>query len=185
MKNILKIAILSMVLINCSNNDNNVPNNYNDPTTFEPQNIDIEIIGKGGIMDYESIMIDKVELFYVIRNESQIDNMPDIFIYPDFSYFYVKDYLKNKILQSFDFNEYQALVVFNEFSMGSASSIDIISVTEYEENIVVVLDNINGKKMQVTDVWFPYEIVKMPKIDKPVEFDTSLLWKIEDWYTTP
>jgi len=92
MKNILKIAILSMVLINCSNNDNNVPNNNNnnnDPTTFEPQNIDIEIIGKGGIIDYESIMIDEVELFYVIRNESEIDNIPDIFIYPDF---YIKDY---------------------------------------------------------------------------------------------
>jgi len=26
------------------------------------------------------------------------------------------------------------------------------------------------------NVTFPYEIVKMPKIDKPVMFDISLLW---------
>jgi len=47
------------------------------------------------------------------------------------------------------------------------------------------LDNIYGKEWQVMDVYFPFEIVKMPKIDKPVEFDTSLLWKPEDWGLIP
>jgi len=53
MKTILKIAILSMMLINCGSDDNVVVNNNNDssgsdnnndiPTTFEPQNVEIEL----------------------------------------------------------------------------------------------------------------------------------------------
>jgi len=101
MKTILKIAIVSMVLIGCGSDDNNVPNNNNnEPTTFEPQNVEIEIMAKRGITDYESIMIDKIELYYVIRNESEIDNMPDIFIYPDPD-FYIKNYLKKRNIRVF------------------------------------------------------------------------------------
>jgi len=46
MKNIIKIAILSMVLINCSNDDNNTP--------FEPQNIDFINVAKGDNLYYKT-----------------------------------------------------------------------------------------------------------------------------------
>jgi len=111
------------------------------------------------------------EFNHVIKNSNELD---DILSEAEFN-----ESIKNRMLTyiiDVDFDQYQLLAVFNEFTMGDGSTIDVISVTENEDNIVVVLDNIYGKEFQFLDIAFPYEIVKMPKIDKPVVFDTSLLW---------
>jgi len=169
MKNILKIAILSMVLINCGNDDNNVVNNdnNNDPSTFEPQNVETEIIMKSILPSLYGL----TEFNHVIKKPNELD---DILSEAEFN-----EFIKNGILTyitDVDFEQYQLLAVFNEFTMGDGSTIDVISVTENEDNIVVILDNIYGKEFQFLDIAFPIEIIKMPKIDKPVVFDTSLLF---------
>jgi|GEM_PF-279955 len=190
MKNIVKIAILSIVLINCGSDDNVVVNNNNDsssndnnndtPATFEPQNIEIEIILKSDsfIPGLQSENRDNlVNFHYVIKNENEWN---DHIIEVQFNQWFINKIFERLEEVNFNFNQHQILVVFNEFTMGAGATIDIISVTEYEDNIIVVLDNIKGKNGQFMDINFPFEIVKMPKIDKPVEFDTSLFWSPND-----
>jgi len=169
MKNIVKIAILSMVLISCSSNDNNVPsNNNNDTTTFVPQNIETEIIMKSILPSPYGL----TKFNHVIKNPNELD---DILSEAEFNEFIKNIILSHIIDTNIDFNQYQLLAVINPNVVGSGTTIDIISVTEYENEIKVVVENLN--KGTPTDVTFPYEIVKMPKIDKPVEFDTSLIWQ--------
>jgi len=169
-----------MVLIGCGNDDNNVPNNNNEPTTFDPQNVETEIIMKSDsfIPGLQSENRDDlINLHYVIKNENEWN---DLIIEVKFNQWFINKILEGLEEVNFNFNQHQILVVFNEFTMGVGATIDIISVTEYEDNIIVVLDNIKGKNGQFMDINFPFEIVKMPKIDKPIVFDTSLLWKPED-----
>jgi len=59
--------------------------------------------------------------------------------------------------------------------MGTGSTINITLVTEYENEIKVVLENLIVS-VTADAITFPYEIVKMPKTDKPIVLDTSLLW---------
>jgi len=165
MKNILKIAILSIVLISCGNDDK-VPI-IPDVVPFEPQNIETEIILKSSLLHLYAL----TEFNHIIKNQNELD---DILSEAEFD-----EIIKNRILTSIidaniDFNQYQVLAVINPNVVGSGTTIDIISVTEYENEIKVVVENLN--KGTPADVTFPYEIVKMPKIDKPVVFDTSLLW---------
>jgi len=98
MKNRIKIAILSIVLIACGSDDNNVPNN-NEPTTFEPQNIETEIIMKSILPSPYGL----TEFNHVIKNSNELD---DILSEPEFN-----EIIKNRILTgiidaNIDFNQY-------------------------------------------------------------------------------
>jgi len=179
MKNIIIVLMATFFLSSCGNDDNNVLNNNGNDnniditttTPFEPQNIGTEVILKSSLSRLYAL----TEFNHIIKNQNELD---DILSEAEFN-----EHIKNRILTNIadvDFGQYQLLAVFNPITMGSGATIDIISVTEYNDNIVVVLDNIYGKEFQFLDIAFPYEIVKMPKIDKPVIFDTSLLWNPYD-----
>jgi len=162
MKNILKIAILSMVLINCCSDDNNVPNNNNEPTTFEPQNIEIEVL-LNSAFSAASSYYPVEDNFIVMHTQNELDN----FVFERFFNYPTE-------LESIYFSQYQVLYVESQNVMGSGSTINITLVTEYENEIKVVLENLI-LSVTADALTFPYEIVKMPKTDKPIVFDTSLL----------
>jgi len=179
MKNILKIAILSIVLIACSSDDNNcVCNNNNSsgnddnndtPTTFEPRNIETQVMLKG----YSSFepLYPSTDDYFVIHTQEELDNLIER----------IGEYLHrlhpSLHNNTFDFDKDQLLVVFN-LAVITENSIDITSVTEYKDKIIAVVENLLSDYPGIfpTIPLFPVEVVKMPKIDKPVEFDTSLIF---------
>jgi len=77
---------------------------------------------------------------------------------------------------TFNFEEYQLLVASDYVSIYE-QTLDITSVTEYENKVIAVVENLESD-FSYDLIGIPFiavTIVKMPKIDKPVEFDTSLL----------
>jgi len=177
MKNIIKIAILSMVLINCSSDDDAVVNNNNDNdtnTTFEPQNIETEVMLKGFSELYP--LYSSTDDYLVVHFQQELNSFIGRISFK---------YYKNEYLQNFDFDQYQLLVVFN-IEHSTLFSAGITSITEYENEIKVIVEYLEIDLQSIIEnegdiivipniLLFPVEIVKMPKIDKPVEFDTSLI----------
>jgi len=167
MKNILKIAILSMVLINCSNNDNdnNVPNN-NEPTTFEPQNIDFVSI----IKDEGSVSRPEGSIFYSGRQNIIFTNSTEWdFFLNNFSSYELNKFIETDI----DFTTYQILVVINDEKQTGGWSIEITTITEFENEIkvIIVTSDIGN---DTTIMSQPYHIVKIPKTNKNVVFDDDI-----------
>lgn len=68
-----------------------------------------------------------------------------------------------------DFNQFMVIAVFDEVFPNGGHSIDIITVDENPQNIVVDLEKLlTGNATSV--VTQPYHIVKIPKSTKPVLF---------------
>jgi len=177
MKTILKIAIVSMMLINCSNDDNNCvcnnnsggnDNNNDTPTTFEPQNIETRVMLKGF---YDNISIEPlINEYKIIRTPEELNDMLSFIPY---------SYRAHPSIYNgtFDFEQHQIIAVFNMFPVASLS-IDVTHVTEYENEIIVVVENYESDFVGILGgmLLFSAELVRMPKTDKPIVFDTSLLW---------
>ena len=69
-----------------------------------------------------------------------------------------------------DFNQYIVLAVFDEPRPSGGHSIDIISVMDNGQNIVVTYDKLmNGNDTTIPTR--PYHFVKIPKTNKPIIFE--------------
>ncbi|MFA5619312.1 MAG: hypothetical protein WDA08_03300 [Weeksellaceae bacterium] len=79
------------------------------------------------------------------------------------------EYIIDAENQEIDFNNFQLIAVFYDGITSSGTTIDITNITENENEIVVTVENLHIGT--TTDVAQPFEIVKIPKIDKPVVFE--------------
>lgn len=69
-----------------------------------------------------------------------------------------------------DFNTYQVIAVIDEPRPNGGHSIDIISITENAENIIVVVDKLlNGDATTIPTR--PYHFVKIPISNKEITFE--------------
>src|SRR5690554_1535356 len=151
MKKIFLIAILSMVLINCSSDDNNTAQD-----DFIPQNIDFTTTGQGVII---------VNIMTIEQQNTVITNQTEW----------------NQFLESFpeateisetniDFNTFQIVVSIDEERGHTGHWLEISEIMENENNITVTI--LNGEyDSGYTAISRPYHIVKIPKSDKPVVFE--------------
>ena len=82
-----------------------------------------------------------------------------------------------------DFSNYQVIALFDEIRSSGGWSIDITDITEYQDEIIVTVENLQKGGMACV-MTQPYHIVKIPKSDKKIIFDdkTGSLQKILDGY---
>jgi hypothetical protein len=73
-----------------------------------------------------------------------------------------------------DFSKYQVLAIFDEVKGSGGWSIDITGVTEYQDEIIVTVENLQ-KGGTATVMTQPYYIVKIPKSDKKIIFDDKTM----------
>lgn len=160
MKKIFLIAILSMVLVNCSSDDNNTAQD-----DFIPQNIDFETIGKGQITTI--INAEEQQNNIVITNESDWNQLVgELFFRMEES----PDLGAEELPAEIDFNTFQVIVSVDEVRPSLSNWLEITNIIENEENITVtILKEWDDFGFQA--LCQPYHIVKIPKSDKPVVFE--------------
>jgi len=166
MKTILKIAILSMVLISCGSDDNNVPNNNNEPTTFEPHNVEFTLI----IKDEGSVSRQNQESVFLNGRQNILFSSAsewELFL-EEFSDYELGNFTEINI----DFETNQIIVAIDEIKSTGGWSVEITTITEFENEIMtnVVYSDIGNDVQVMTQ---PYHIVKIPKLDKPVNFSLN------------
>lgn len=71
-----------------------------------------------------------------------------------------------------DFDEFVILAVFDQVYPNGGHSIDITSVVEHQNNIIVTVDQLLPGGAQAV-IQQPYHIVKIPMTSKPVLFEMS------------
>lgn len=152
MKNIFLIAILSMVLMSCSSDDNE---------SFSTQNIEFTTIGQGSLSgSLENPEVSEQNIVITNQNDwaeliSQMDS--------------VNNQSNNFTEIDVDFDIYQVVVVIDEVRP-VVFTLNILNVVENETNINVIFiseeANFDGA---ITSQ--PYHIVKIPKSGKPVVFE--------------
>ena len=149
MKKIFLIAILSMVLINCSSDDNN--------ESFTPQNIDFTTIGQGVII-VNLMTIEQQNT--VITNQTYWNQLLELL-----------DGAAAEISETdIDFNAFQVIALIDEERGHTGHWLTITGIIENENNITVTI--LNGEyDSGYTAISRPYHIVKIPKSDKPVVFE--------------
>ena len=150
------IAILSMVLINCSSDDNN------SQADFEPVNIEFTLIGWDALLNgYENIPQQNI----VIYDEPTWQDLIDL-IDSTQPFYNVSDGFSTTDI---DFENFQLIVVIDEVRL-TISEITITSVVENQDNIVVTY-GFSSSPLQVESK--PFHIVQIPKSDKPVVFEVE------------
>jgi len=172
MKNIIKIAILSMVLINCGSDDNNVidsNNNSNDtPTTFESQNIDFITISKEYSLYYYDEGSEEIQNIVFTNSyewESFLGELP-----VELGCFDPNNEWNCSLETDIDFTAYQVIATIDICRPNPGWDIEITTITELEDEIKVTV-NVEQKEISFLTVETqPSHIVKIPKIDKPINF---------------
>jgi hypothetical protein len=148
MKNIL--LILTIALISCSSNDDNLN-----------KNINFSLIGQGQLHGNGAENIEKSSL--VIKNITSWNELID------------KLNTANNVSDDFaetdiDFFQYLIIAVFDKIYSNGDHSIDITSIVENETNMTVKVDKLMaGDDTQV--ITQPFHIVKIPKTEKPIIFE--------------
>lgn len=148
MKNIL--LILTIALISCSSNDDNLNKNVN-----------FSIIGQGQLQGNGAENIEKSNL--VIDNTTSWNELID------------KMNTANNVSDDFaetdiDFSQYIIIAVFDKIYGNGGHSIDIIEIMENETTIAVKVDNLmTGDDTQI--ITQPFHIVKIPKTEKQIIFE--------------
>lgn len=149
MKKFFLTLILSIMLINC-NNDNNVEQ------AFIPQVITPILIAQkpsgGPYYNFPN------QAFTYFTNENEweqfkVDYWIQSTIYPE---------------AIVDFNQHIPIVCIDESRPDSGYVININSIVEYQDNVVVEVENFYGGGAQTPSR--PFIIVKIPKTDKPIVF---------------
>ena len=160
MKNLILI-FFSFILLSC-NNDDDVAPVVTPP--FVPVVIEPILISKRDItpnvINPQKTVIDTNEEWNALLN--QIDNF-----YQPFGIDFMTLYLSES---NIDFNNYTIITVFDRVYGNGGHSIDITNITEFEDNIIVIVENLQtGNTSSV--VTQPYHIVKIPKATKPIVFE--------------
>lgn len=147
MKNIL--LILTIALISCSSNNDNLNKNVN-----------FSLIGQGQLhgngaenIEKSNVVIENTTSWNdLIEKMNTVNNVSDNFTETDI-----------------DFSQYLIIAVFDNIYSNGGHSIDIISIVENEINITVKVDKLMaGDDTQI--ITQPFHIVKIPKTEKPIIF---------------
>lgn len=69
-----------------------------------------------------------------------------------------------------DFANFTVIAVFDQVHGNGGHSIDITNITEYENNIVVTVENLQTGNTSSVGTQ-PYHIVKIPRNPKPIVFE--------------
>src|SRR5690554_94519 len=153
MKKIFLIAILSMVLVNCSSDDNE---------SFSSQNIEFSTIAHYAIPN--TPFLDNPESQNIIISDST--NWEDFLMNLEYHLGYSID-----IDNSVDFETHQIISVFDQIRPTGGFGINVISVAENQNNIIVNLETSYDDGITFQMPIQPFHIVKIPKSDKPVVFE--------------
>ncbi len=133
----------------------------NDNDGFNSQTVDSEIIAKtfiasgNGYSNLHSVLYSQNEWDILLNSLEGLGVNTE--------------YIIDAENQEIDFNNFQLIAVFYDGITSSGTTIDITNITENENEIVVTVENLHIGT--TTDVAQPFEIVKIPKIDKPVVFE--------------
>ena len=160
MKNLF-LLLVSFIILSCNNNDEPTP------IPFVPVTISPTLISKRNVGVSSSVGISEQKTIYnEPTNWNLLLNQIESYYLP-----LGDDYLAQHFLETdIDFTNYTVIVVFDQVYGNGGHSIDITNITEYENNIVVTVENLlTGNASSV--ITQPYHIVKIPKATKPIVFE--------------
>ncbi|ESU27121.1 hypothetical protein FLJC2902T_22290 [Flavobacterium limnosediminis JC2902] len=158
-----KIVVCFLLVLNfgCTDNDDNELS----PEPFTPVAITPTLIGKNNLNGSEGIS----QQTTVITNETDwntFKNEIDSYYQP-FGINYTEDYFSETTI---DFTSYTVIVIFDQVYGNGGHTIDITDITEYEETIIVTVENLQtGNATSIMTQ--PYHIVKIPLAAKPIVFE--------------
>jgi hypothetical protein len=146
-KSFLLLYSLFLGLSSCTNNEEPIP-------SFTPQNIPFTVVGSG---PYPG---NAVTSNLVIQNNTQWNNLMNQ-LTPNVTYQFTET--------NIDFNNFFLIAVIDNVRPDSGFVVNINSILEYENNIIVTVTSNNmGSGYQVLSR--PFRIVKIPIQSKPISF---------------
>ncbi len=152
MKKLLVFAGLFLVGVACSSDDNKIEK------LFEPREVEMETIAQG---DYFGTSGEGE--FSVIREKSEWSDLLDNS--------HIRSYISNPLFFEIDFTQFDIVVVSDIEKLPGGSSIDMVHIIEHEQNVIVQVDGlIKGNEALRKNQ--PFHIVKIPKLSKPVVFES-------------
>ncbi len=159
MKNLFFLFV-SCIIVSCNNDEPT-------PIPFVPVTINPSLVGKGNLNGSEGVNQQNA----IITNETDWHNLKTII---DSQYIAIGEgnyYTYNNFAETtIDFTNFTVIAVFDQVYGNGGHSIDITNITEYENNIVVTVENLlTGNASSV--ITQPYHIVKIPKTTKPIVFE--------------
>jgi hypothetical protein len=160
MKNLF-LLLVSFIFLSCNNTDEPTP------IPFVPITISPALVGKGNLNGSEGVNQQNI----IINIETDWNNLKNQI---DSQYIAIGEgnyYTENNFTETMvDFTNFTVITVFDQVYGNSGHSIDITNITEYENNIVVTVENLQtGNASSV--ITQPYHIVKIPKATKPIVFE--------------
>jgi hypothetical protein len=151
LKKLILIFVVYSSLLSCDNNDDE---------PFTPVNIEFEVIGSGNLTSMEEIPPGN----NVINNQNDwnilINNMNSI----------NSDTTASFTTTTINFQTHIIIAVFDEIRGNPGWLIEIDSIIENENNIVVDVINLNPGSIQ-SSIRQPYQIVRIPITNKPIIFE--------------
>lgn len=146
----LLLSLFVLITFSCSSDNDAV-------TTFEPQNINPALVGKGFMGTTHFFAVENHVLTtndqwqrLLTQMEAAREGITDGFIET-----------------TINFTEYQIIAAYIIGSSGT--TIDVTGVVENEDNITVTLENLRQGTTQ--DVTHPFHIIKIPRSSKPIIFE--------------
>lgn len=155
MKKIFLIAVLAMVLANCSSDNNE---------SFSSQSIEFSTIARFVIGN--TPFLDNSESQNIIISDSA--TWEGFLVDLEYHLGYSID-----MDSSIDFETYQVISVFDQVRPTGGYSISVISITENQNNIVVNFETSYDDGITFQMPIQPYHIIKIPKSDKEIVFVTK------------
>ncbi len=146
------ILIVSIFfIVSCNNNETD--------TTFQPVEIIPTLIGKGSLSGNEGISQSNL----VIQNQTDWQNLMNQM---DSNGNFTDTFSETDI----DFENFMIIAIFDQVHGNDGWTIDIINITENENNIVITIDNLEtgGLGGVITQ---PFHIVKISISNKPIVFE--------------
>ena len=151
MKSVISMTLLFFLLIGCNKKEN----------SYIPQNLTSVWIGKGDIYGNGDENIPQQNI--IITNQEDWNNLMN-------SMNSVNNVSNSFTETNINFEVYQIIAVFDEIKNSGGYSIDITSVVENEDNIVVFVDKLlNGSVNDV--ITQPFHIIKIQKSNKLIYFN--------------
>jgi hypothetical protein len=167
MKNLFLILV-SIIMVSCNNNDEPTPQPIPTPVPFVPVTITPSMIAKRNDKGPTDGISNEN---FIISNDSNWTNIKNLMDAPYIAIglgnYYTNQYFTETTI---NFNNFTVIAVFDQVYGTGGHSIDITNITEYEDNIVVTVENLQTGNFSSV-VTQPYHIVKIPKATKPIVFE--------------
>ncbi|GGD20977.1 hypothetical protein [Flavobacterium orientale] len=153
LRKIVLIFVAVFSFVSCSNNDDK---------PFIPINIEFDVIGSGNLVAPVSVDISPGN--YVMNNESDwielLNKMNSV----------NSDTTSSFTTTNINFQTHVIIAVFDELRGNPGWLIEIESIIENENNIVIDVINLNPGSIQ-SAMRQPYQIVRIPITNKPILFE--------------